>query len=63
MKQFSKEHLDDAGINKKTFIGQFLCKHENTQWFGERTLWLGGQDNYEICTDCGKTLKIYCERY
>lgn len=63
MKQFPKEDLDLVGIKKKNFIFQYFCKHEDTQWFGERTLWLGGQNNYEVCKSCGKSINIYMERY
>lgn len=63
MKKFSKEDLALVNIKKKNPIVQYFCKHKDTQWFGERTLWLGGQNNYEICKECGKSIKIYCERY
>lgn len=49
---------NDDWINKKGKIGQFFCKHKNSNWYvkNEPFQTLSGERQYKYCLDCGKQL-------
>ena len=53
----------DLGITLKGRWGQFICKHDNKQWFREHTLSIRGERRRLICLDCGKPLATYFAEY
>ena len=59
--------VNELGINVKSKIGQWLCKHKNTKWFREKEdgpyLVISGYSERKVCMDCGKHLDKTFTRY
>ena len=47
---------NNLGIIEKGKVGQFLCKHKNSEWYQKREPFfnLSGDTHYKVCADCGK---------
>lgn len=47
---------DASKIKTKGIIGQFFCRHKNTDWYlkQEKFHALNGRRQYKVCNDCGK---------
>lgn len=45
-------------ITRKGKIGQFFCRHKNTEWFLKKEPFanLSGDRQYKVCKDCGKQM-------
>jgi len=56
----------EIGINLKGKIGQWLCKHDNKQYFvqqGGSFHNIQGERHHLYCLDCGKHISSYFAKY
>ena len=57
--------MSETNIVEKGKVAQFFCRHKESDWFKERSLFqnLSGETHHKVCLNCGKVIGERFLRY